>query len=108
MAASAAALSGISTKPNPRDRPVSRSVIILMVSTGHHTAEELADVLIRGSVRNIVTKCSRKYPCESREESPGHPNSMQKQQLQEHDAVEKRRASLADIRKVLWLRRTEN
>jgi len=32
-ASSAARLSGISTKPNPRERPVSRSVIIRIVST---------------------------------------------------------------------------
>jgi len=33
MASAAARLSGISTTPKPRERPVARSVIILTVST---------------------------------------------------------------------------
>jgi hypothetical protein len=40
-------------------------------------------------------------------QSPGHPNSMQRQKTQEHDAGETAREHLTDIRKVLCLRRTD-
>jgi hypothetical protein len=39
MAALAAALSGMSTKPNPRDWPVSRSVMMLTYSTAPYDAK---------------------------------------------------------------------
>src|SRR6266568_9669600 len=88
MADLAAALSGISTKPNPRDWPVSRSVMILILSTSPYGSKSWRRSRSVEPNARLPTKIfTRKSSYEKTwKESPGHPNSMQKQPTQEHDA----------------------
>src|SRR5437016_5763108 len=93
MADCAERLSGMSTKPKPRGEPVSRSVMILILSTapyGSKSWRTSCSVALNARLpTKIFTRVSSKEKAWKR--SPGHPNSVQKQKTQEQYAGEEAR-----------------
>src|SRR5436305_11594887 len=88
MAALAAAVSGISTKPNPLARPVSRSIMTFTLSTTPYCSKRWrrsSSVALYARLPiKIFTHVS--FGEKTSTQSPGHPNSMQKHRMQAHDA----------------------
>src|SRR5262250_2484601 len=84
MALFAVVLSGISTKPKPLERPVSRSIMTRISSTtpyGSKSWRRSSSVVVKPDYQH---KYSRKGPCgQWCKQSPGHPNRMQEQTMQE-------------------------
>src|SRR6266849_1081569 len=81
MANCAARLSGMSTKPNPRGEPVSRSVIILIVSTAPYGSKSWRTSCSVALNARLPTKMFTRVSSGEKawKRSPGHPNSVQKQ-----------------------------